>query len=181
MDVQYQTSVLGRGHNHRAGPPVVKRRTWLTRLGFVSERVANTGRNREGEHDPEGTSEVGSQGRCEGSSPLRSKPVRYRCLEIPPCGSFPLLTSAHSNFATEPLAIAAQIGIVSERNRVSDAESSHRASNFLECTIASPNSIRGAKWPRFSNSRQFCKGSSTGSRYFSFMRSDRSKVERSAA
>jgi hypothetical protein len=48
---------------------------------------------------------VDSHGRCQGSSTLRSKPVRHRCLEISfSFSTVPLSTSAQSNFAMEPTA-----------------------------------------------------------------------------
>lgn len=46
---------------------------------------------------------MGSKGRCQGSSPLRGEPVRYRCLDISiPFSTVLLSTSAQSNFATKP-------------------------------------------------------------------------------
>ena len=89
--------------HRRAGPPVGEE-TYLVSQGlrFVSERVANPGRNRNGEHDSEGTSEPGSQGRRPSASTVHRQAIRDRRLKFLSSTAIPLSISAHSNFATEP-------------------------------------------------------------------------------
>ena len=90
--------------HHRAGPQSGEETYMVSqRLRFVSERMANTGWNRDDEYDSERTSETGGKERCQGSNAVRSEAVRYHCLDISILFStVPLSTSAQSNFATKP-------------------------------------------------------------------------------
>jgi hypothetical protein len=75
---KYLNNVIEQDHR------TVKKRTWLTKgVRLVSKGLANSRRNRNREHDPQGPSQMGSKGRrCCGSTVHRHA-FRYRCLTFP--------------------------------------------------------------------------------------------------
>ncbi len=71
---KYLNNVIEQDHR------TVKQRVWLAKPWFLSERMADDTRNRNGAHDPEGKSEMAGQRRCGRPSHLHCRIVRPRRL-----------------------------------------------------------------------------------------------------